>query len=252
MPETASRWVSPVVRKSSWRAGSSPASSPSTSAGHQSPTVGRQPRHRAPQGRPQAGRDAPPRVGAGGHLGRVVGGQGRGDVALRARREVPRRPGPSRPAGRESQAVGAEDDDRLAQPHVRVAGRDPGDARAGRAPRRRSVPGADAGRRLTVPSRVTSARSAASRVSGLSATRSARTPAAVATATNTTSAATAVSPARRPRRRHSTTAHGRQRHPRRRRRPPATRPSPPAPPASRPRRAGPCGGRADPARQSVT
>ena len=35
VPETASRWVSPVVRKSSARPGSSPASSPSTSAGHQ-------------------------------------------------------------------------------------------------------------------------------------------------------------------------------------------------------------------------
>ena len=62
VPETASRWVSPVVRKSSASAGSSPASSPSTRAGTSARRSGGRPGDRGAQGA-AAGRLTPATTG---------------------------------------------------------------------------------------------------------------------------------------------------------------------------------------------
>ena len=204
MPETASRWVSPVVRKSFCRSGSRPASSPSTRAGT---------RARRSGGSPETDRRRALRIWAEtrhhGSGPAVTSGASCVDRVAATSPSVLAERWPStrtdEPSGTRSQVVGAKTTTgcRSRTTAPAVATRVTASRTSASSPNR---PVSRRGSSVTVPSSVTSDRASASRVSGLSATRSARTPAAVATAANTSTAATAVRPTRRPRHHHSSAA----------------------------------------------
>ena len=100
VPLTASRWVSPVVRKSSASAGSSPLSSPTTRAGTSSRGCSAARARRTP-GSSAARRRLPAttRSGPADDLGATAHAQQRGRAVVR-RRQPPRRPGPAPPGRR--------------------------------------------------------------------------------------------------------------------------------------------------------
>ena len=82
VPLTASRWVSPVVRKSSARSGSRPPSSPTTSAGTSSRASASRPATAARTDAAYGRGGVPPHVRAGDHAGLAHRAHERGHVAV--------------------------------------------------------------------------------------------------------------------------------------------------------------------------
>ncbi len=197
VPDTARRWVRPVVRKSSARPGSRPSSSPSTNAGTSDLSLGREACHRGPERRAKAGGGSPPRPGRRTDGRGPVGGQDSSDIALAARREVAVDLD-GRTQGHRAPTAVAEEEHRLAKLERTSLGDHGRTVRCTItcSPNRLWT---GTGSPATVRSPTPPPAGRARPVSGLSPTRCARTSAAVATAPNTTSTpARTVSADRRP------------------------------------------------------
>ncbi len=165
VPETASRWVSPVVRKSSASAGSSPASSPSTSAGTSARWLGRAVADGLADRLSHRVGAAPPGVGSGRAPPDGPRRQDSGQSVTVGRREQADRRAPCCRARRRPSSRPAEHQHGRAElVHAPATGHRRADPAP--APGRRTGPRPRAGRRSPVSTNVATARSRARRPPG--------------------------------------------------------------------------------------
>ncbi len=199
VPDTAVRWVSPVVRKSSSRPGSSPRSSPSTRAGTSACcAAGRWATDVTDRGADSRGA-APPDVRGREDLRHRCSGEQRGDLVVVGRREPPGGRHP-RPQGHRLPAEVPEHEHRGGQAVATGRARSPPRRRGARPPGRRTGRRCVEGPGSPPPPPAPRTRSAASCATGPEVTASARTSAEVSTAraTSTPAASVAARPRRAP------------------------------------------------------